>query len=300
MMLNLARARARLSQEALARARTRLSEDALTASPLRAVLTEAGQVVLEHDIDLYEIEEEVSSSMNMLATVLISRAHYSEARRIMEQLVARDTGRWGADDEVTLGSRVGLLQALVDMGDFAAARQMSDQLVATCIERIGPRNDTTLDAQAVRAQVLAYVGEEAQARDLWDEIVAARIAESGPMHKDTICAKHMQADMLHSSGDAAAATALFKEVLAAYTQQLGPTHEDTLNAEGCLAEVQIALGRDLPAAELTLKRYVLCWSIPCVLQSCLLNATLVCPGLSTVWSSSVGIMTAGCWLCVAL
>ena len=238
----------------LARTRARLAEEAFDAAPLEAMwITREGRPVVTRE---HETEEELSASMSMLANVLIGRGGYAEARRILERLVARDAERWGADDSVTLHSQCGLVQALLDMGDFAAARPKADQLVATCVERLGSTDGTTLDAQAVRAQVLEMVGEEAQARRLWEEIVATRLAQDGPTGEETVVAKHMHADMLHSCGHAAAARALYEEVLAAYTQTVGPAHEDTLNLEGTLAELQVALGLDLPAAEQTLRRCV--------------------------------------------
>ncbi len=207
--------------------------------------------------DEFEAEEELSSAMNMLGLILIMNAQYTEARQILQQLVARDTERWGADDEQTLRSRINLMQALVDLGDFAVVRPMSEQLVRICVEQCGPKSDTTLDAQSVRAQVLAYVGEEVEARRLWNEIVAAREAKGGPRDRGTIVAKHMHAEMLQKYGDAEAARAMYGQLLAHYTQQVGAVHEDTLNTEGALAEIQVALGLDLPAAEQTLTRYVL-------------------------------------------
>ena len=238
----------------LARTRARLAEAAFDAAPLEALwITGEGLPVVTRE---HEIEEELSASMNMLANVLISRGEYADARRILERLVARDSERWGADDAVTLHSQVGLVQVLLDMGEFAAARPMADQLVATCVERLGSTHGTTLDAQAIRATMLEYVGEEAQARRLWEEIVATRLAQDGPTGEETVIAKHMQADMLHNCGDAAPARALYEEVLAAYTQTVGPTHEDTLNVEGNLAELQVALGLDLSAAEQKLRRCV--------------------------------------------
>ena len=161
------------------------------------------------------------------------------------------------------------------MGDFAAARPKADQLVATCVERLGSTDGTTLDAQAVRAQVLEMVGEEAQARRLWEEIVATRLAQDGPTGEETVVAKHMHADMLHSCGHAAAARALYEEVLAAYTQTVGPAHEDTLNLEGTLAELQVALGLDLPAAEQTLRRCVCTEFLQCVLLLCSSHSIVV-------------------------
>lgn len=238
----------------LARERARLAEIAFDAAPTWDVVINAtGRVSLGRD---HAVEEELSSSMNMLATTLIGRAQYAEACKILENLVARDTERWGVDDEVTLGSKTSLVQALIDMGDFAVAHSMSEQLVAKCVEQLGRTHTTTLHAQLMLAQVLGYLGKEAQARKLWEELISTWDARSG-MHDETICAKHMYANSLHSFGDAAAARALYEEVFASYRQQLGPEHEDTLNAEGTLAELQIALGNALDAAEQTLSRCVL-------------------------------------------
>lgn len=240
----------------LARIRVRLAKAA--CARLDAEIDDIGVRVATPPEDEFEAEEEMSAAMNMLGLILIMDAQYTDARRILEQLVARDTERWGANDEQTLCSKASLMQALVDVGDFAVVRPMCEQLVKTCVEQCGPKSETTLDAQTILAQILAYVGEEIEARRLWDEIVASRIAEGGPAHHETIVAKHMYAEMLHKNGDAEAAQALYEQVLAHYTQEVGAAHEDTLNTEGAIAEIQVALGVDLQAAEQTLTRYVLC------------------------------------------
>ena len=251
----------------LARARVRLAE-AACAPFRRAKLDGAGgarAVAPEGDSEgEFEAEDEFSSAMHLLGLCLISSAQYTEARRILEQLVARGTERWGANDERTLCSRIGLVQALVDMGDFAVARPISEHLVEACAEHSGPKSQNALDAQAVHAQVLVYVGEGAEALRLWTAIVAERVAQGGPTHEETIRAKHMHAEALWKLGDAAAAQALCEEILAYHTRLVGAAHEDTLNIEGALAEIQVAVGLDLPAAEQTLIRCVCVCVCVCV------------------------------------
>ena len=116
-MLSLARARVRLAEEA----------KASSAGRMRVGIGQDGILsILSGEAE----EEEISDAMNMLASVLISCARYTEARQLLEQLVARDVEQYGHNNALTACSKTGLAQALLDMGDFAAARTMAEALVA--------------------------------------------------------------------------------------------------------------------------------------------------------------------------
>ncbi|GGQ01906.1 ATP-binding protein [Streptomyces pseudogriseolus] len=167
---------------------------------------------------------------------------YAEARRIIEDTLARRRRTLGDDHPGTLQSANDLASALHNLGEDAEARRMDEDTLARRRRTLGDDHPDTLQSAHNLAITLHNLGEHAEARRIIEDTLARRRRTLGDDHPDSLNTAHNLAATLHDLGEYAEARRIKEDTLARRRRALGDDHPDTLNSAYSLAATLHNLG----------------------------------------------------------
>jgi serine/threonine protein kinase/tetratricopeptide (TPR) repeat protein len=196
-------------------------------------------------------------SLDNLANAYASQGRQSEALKVREEALARESAVFGPDHPETLGAMNNLGASYSSLGRYADALNILQETLAMSKTKLGPNDPETLRTSYNLARALAGLGRNAEAVKLHEETLARRKVIIGPDHPDTFWSMTNLADGYAKLGRKADALKLQEETLALQKAKLGASHPDTLASMNNLAMSYAAAGRRQEAAKLFEDAFVL-------------------------------------------
>jgi serine/threonine-protein kinase len=194
-----------------------------------------------------EDDPEVSSTMNVLALVLLDDGDYRGAEDMYRRTLAVRRRTLGARDARIARTLNGLGLVLRAKGDFEAAEALLRE--ALVIDREGSPNPVGLSQSLNNlGRVIQDHGDATSAESLHREALDLRTAWYGTEHRDVAVSQVNLATTLVDQGRLAAAQALFREALRIQRQVMGEEHADVAATIGEFARAVLLAG-DPSAAE---------------------------------------------------
>jgi len=163
---------------------------------------------------------EVQNALLDLARNCKRAGQLTEAKGILEEVVAIRTRLAGRDDYQTLKAESLLSAILFDMTDLEAAEPLQKHVLYTLERKFTDEDEAILQAKVNLANTLSTVGNHQAALRLDEEIVKSREVINGPNHPETMKSRATLARTLRAVGDADAAKALEREMLKSSTRNL--------------------------------------------------------------------------------
>ena len=202
------------------------------------------------------------SAAQRLAWALRGIRHYTAARELGEDTLARRRRVLGDDHPDTLTSASNLAAYLYALSEVQAARELDEDTLARRRRVLGDDHPDTLISASNLAAYLSDLGEVQAARELDEDTLARRRRVLGDDHPNTLTSAYNLALNLSDVGEVQAARELNEDTLARRRRVLGDDHPNTLTSANNLAlnlsdlgEVQAA--RELDEDTLARRRRVL-------------------------------------------
>ncbi|MFD3915992.1 tetratricopeptide repeat protein [Streptomyces sp. NPDC058603] len=187
----------------------------------------------------------------LVARSLDAQGQLSQARKLLEEVVARLGGSLGEDHPDTLLCRHNLARVLDDQGDYDQARTIFEDILTTQRNTLVENHPITLVTRNNLALVLHSQGHYDQARTIFEDILTTRRNTLGEHHVDTLVTHHNLALVLDDQGHLDQARTIYEDILDIEHNTFGENHPSTLTTRNNLAVVLHSQGHhDLAAAEM--------------------------------------------------
>ncbi|MFG3047377.1 FxSxx-COOH system tetratricopeptide repeat protein [Streptomyces sp. NPDC048202] len=160
---------------------------------------------------------------------------HAEARRIIEDTLARRRRTLGDDHPDTLQSANDLASALHSFDEQVESRRMDEDTLARRRRVLGDDHPDTLESAHNLAATLYSLGEHAETRRMEEDTLARQRRTLGDDHPDTLGSAHSLAITLHTLGEHAESRRIIEDTLARRRRVLGDDHPDTLQSAHSLA-----------------------------------------------------------------
>ncbi|GAA4697213.1 FxSxx-COOH system tetratricopeptide repeat protein [Phytohabitans rumicis] len=192
-----------------------------------------------------------------VANHLWSQAKFDEARRIDEDVHAKQLELFGPEHPHTLMTAGSLASNLRGLGRFAEALEMDKETYASWSRVFGEDYRRTLYAANNLATTYRLVGDFRAARERDTDIYERRRAILGPTASDTLHSASQLARDLREAGEYERSVAMLREVYNSFRDDptFGPDALETLNAQANLAVSLRSIGRGGQAARLLDEAY---------------------------------------------
>jgi tetratricopeptide (TPR) repeat protein len=151
------------------------------------------------------------------------RAIYSEARPLLERVLAICEKALGPEDLSTAGSLNNLALLLTGQGDLAAAQPHYERALAIYEKALGPEHPSTAASLNNLASLLQDQGDLLAARPLYERVLAIWESALGLEHPDTARSLNNLACLLQTQGDLAGARPLFERAWRSPRRSLAPS-----------------------------------------------------------------------------
>ncbi|MCX5559309.1 FxSxx-COOH system tetratricopeptide repeat protein [Streptomyces sp. NBC_00038] len=222
--------------------------------------------------DLGQDHPDALTAAQFLGHATADLGEHAEARRIIEETLARRHRTLGDDHPDTLQSANDLTVALHNLGEHAEARRMDEDTLARRRRILGDDHPDTLQSAHNLAIVLHDLGEYAEARRMDEDTLARRRRTNGDDHPHTLRSAQSLAITLHRLGEHAEARRIIEDTLTRRRRILGDDHPDTIRSAHHLANALHDLGEHAEARRiiedtLTRRRRILGDDHPDTIQS---------------------------------
>jgi tetratricopeptide (TPR) repeat protein len=220
---------------------------------LESALTHIKQAIEIRDARLGRGDRETLESTRVLAGILQRQGHYSDAVRMMQEVLDLALQNFGPDHETTLNATMSLASALHREGKHRETCLLLEDAVTRFQRTFGVDHRSTLNAMRTLANAYVGSGRWNEARELFADADRRLTLTLGETHPITLATRHGLAYAHHETGDDAKAELILRKTLADRQSVLGDAHQDTLTTMNVLAGVVMERG-ELAEAQTLLER----------------------------------------------
>jgi non-specific serine/threonine protein kinase len=173
-----------------------------------------------------------------------------EAEAAFREVIARQTGEYGAADERPNFAVAGLASVLGDEGRYDEALALLQKAVPIVRAALGPENQRTLDAQKVMADILFNMKNYDAAIAIWTEVAAAEGRKLGDTSLYYLSTQMSIAMARHRQGQISVAADLLRQSLGKAQTAFKPTDPLVEDLRYKLADCLLDLKESEEAARL--------------------------------------------------
>jgi serine/threonine-protein kinase len=188
-------------------------------------------------------DRDTLNAANGLADCYDALGRGLDAARLLEEIVATRTARFGRDDIDTLRGMNDLGRAYFTLERYDDAIRLHEETLALKRAKLGPEDRGTLATMVNLANCYGRLDRHLDALKLRKEALAIQKARFGPKDFGTLMSLNNLASSYRKLGKYADALNADEEALAARIETLGPKHPDTLSSMWGKAEDLLNLGR---------------------------------------------------------
>ena len=189
--------------------------------------------------------------MERVSEFLCNDGKYSDAIKLLEEVVEIRAARGGADDQFTLTSVNNLALTYQQQGKISEAAKLHEEVLAKRRVILGNDHLDTLTTMQNLALTYQQQGKLSEATKMHEEVLAKSRVILGDDHPDTLTSMHnLVLTTYRQQGKLSEAAKMYEEVLAKRRVILGDDHPDTLTSMHNLALTYREQGKLLEAAKM--------------------------------------------------
>ncbi|MBB4894319.1 tetratricopeptide (TPR) repeat protein [Streptomyces olivoverticillatus] len=193
--------------------------------------------------ELGEDHPDTLTAMQYLGHATADIGDVAEARRVVEDTLARRRHTLGSDDPQTLQSANDLAVILDQLGISVHTREMYEDTLARRRRVLGDDHPDTLQSALNLGLALLEYGKLEEARRLVEDALVRRRRALGDDHPQSLEAAAGLASVLYECGDYAEAHRMHADTLAHQRRALGDDHPQTLQSVQSLAAALMQVGK---------------------------------------------------------